>query len=552
MNAMTLERALGNRMPGNGMAAGRMQAERTAQDEIGRRRYLALWFPFLPIDRLRIARPDLWTAQGEGPGVVVEQVRGAMRLATLDADALALGLTPGMTLADARAREPDLRVFDADPHGDQDWLERLCDGCARYTPVAALDSPFGLMLDITGCAHLWGGEEMLAREATERLERHGMRVRHALAGTAEGAHALCRFPVGATADEDAALRRLPVEALRLEEGSAVALRRAGLRTVGDLAARPAAVLASRFGEEAVDALNNLLGLGRRPLAPRQLRPAIRIERRFAEPMGSTAFALRTLEEMAAEAGDRLSERGQGGRRFETLFFRSDGLAFPLRVETGLPVRDAPAIMRLVQERIDALSDPLDPGFGFDMLRLTVPQTEPMAPTQLALEGGEARREESVSALVDRLSIRAGRARIQRLHPRDSHIPEQAQLALPAVESRAPMNWPQGAQEEPPMRPLHLFDPPQPIDVVAEVPDGPPHRFRWRKVLHEVTRYEGPERIAPQWWTASNGALGGESVGLTRDYYRVEDARGRRYWIFRHGLYGAEAEHPGWYIHGLFA
>lgn len=517
-----------------------------------RARYLALWFPFLPIDRLRIARPDLW-AQGEGPVAVVEAVRGAMRLATLNPQALALGLSPGMTLADARAQEPDLRVFDTDPHGDQDWLERLCDGCARYTPAAALDPPFGLMLDITGCAHLWGGEEALTREVADRLERHGLRVRHALAGTAEAAYALCRFPVGAAADEDAALRRLPVEALRLEEESAVALRRAGLRTVGDLAARPAATLAARFGEEAVDALHGLLGLARRPLAPRRPRPAIRIERRFAEPMGSTAFALKIVEEMAVEAGERLGERGQGGRRFEAVFFRSDGLAFPLRVETGLPVRDAPAIMRLVRERLDSLSDPLDPGFGFDMVRLTVPQTEAMAPTQLALEGGEARKDEGLAALVDRLSIRAGRGRIQRLAPVDSHIPEQAQLALPAVESRAPVNWPAQADPgDPPMRPLHLFDPPEPIESVADVPDGPPHRFRWRRALHEVTRYEGPERIAPEWWTAKDGALEGESTGLTRDYYRVEDARGRRYWIFRHGLYATEAVHPGWFIHGLFA
>lgn len=483
----------------------------------------------------------------------MEQVRGAMRLTTLDHDALAIGLTPGMTLADARAREPDLRVFDADPHADQDWLERLCDGCARYTPMAALDPPFGLMLDISGCAHLWGGEEALAREVADRLERHGLRLRHALAGTAEGAHALCRFAVGAAADEDAALRRLPVEALRLDRESAVALRRAGLRTVGDLAARPAATLAARFGEDAVDALHGLLGLGRRPLAPRRPRPAVRIERRFADPMGSTAFALRTLEEMALEAGERLAERGQGGRRFEAVFFRSDGLAFPLRVETSLPVRDAPAIMRLMRERIDALSDPLDPGFGFDMLRLTVPQAEPMAPTQLALEGGEARREEGVAALVDRLSIRAGRERIQRLMPMDSHIPEQAQLALPAVEHRAPVNWARtGEAGDPPLRPIHLFDPPQPIEVIAEVPDGPPHRFRWRRAVHEVTRYEGPERISPSWWTAEDGTLASDSAGLTRDYYRVEDARGRRYWIFRHGLYGTEALHPGWYIHGLFA
>ncbi|WP_367349011.1 Y-family DNA polymerase [Sphingobium yanoikuyae] len=528
-----------------------MSMDRT--DSRAARRYLALWFPFLPIDRLRIARPDLWAAQGDAPAVVVENVRGAMRLATLDADALAAGLTAGMTLADARAREPELRVFEADPHGDQDWLERLCDGCARYTPNAALDSGHGLMLDISGCAHLWDGEAELAQAATDRLERHGMRVRHAIAASPEAAHALARFPAAPAPDEDAAVRRLPVEALELEAESAVALRRAGLRTVGDLAARPAAALAARFGEEAVDALHALLGLGHRPLAPRRPRPAIRVERRFAEPMGSSAHAVKIVAEMAAEAGEQLAERGQGGRRFEAVFFRSDGLAFPIRVETSLPIRDAPAIMRLFQERIDSLSDPLDPGFGFDMLRLTVPRADPMAPTQLALEGGEARKSEGVEVLVDRLSIRAGRARIQRLEPRDSHIPEQAQLALPAVEHRAPEGWaPVGEPGDPPMRPLHLFDPPQPIDVVAEVPDGPPHRFRWRRTLHEVTRFEGPERIAPQWWQAKDGAIEGESTGRTRDYYRVEDARGRRYWIFRHGLYGAETIHPSWYIHGLFA
>ena len=484
---------------------------------------------------------------------VVEPVRGAMRLAALDADALAIGLTPGMTLADARAREPDLAVFDADPHADQDWLERLCDGCARYTPIAAIDPPHGLMLDITGCAHLWDGEEALARAACERLEQRGVEVRHAIAATPEGAHALARYAAAPAPDEEAALRRLPVEALRLEEESAVALRRAGLRTVGDCAARPAAALAARFGEDAVDALHRLLGLDHRPLAPRRSRPVVRIERRFAEPIGSTAYALRTLADMAAEAGERLSERGEGGRRFEILFFRTDGLAFPLRVETSLAVRDAPSIMQLAREKIDSLSDPIDPGFGFDMLRLTVPRTEPMAATQLALEGGEARREDGVAALVDRLSIRAGRTRIQRLAPRDSHIPEQAQLALPAVESRPPQSWTLESEEgDPPMRPIHLFDPPQPIEVMAEVPDGPPHRFRWRRSSHEVARYEGPERIAPEWWKAKDGALQGDGAGLTRDYYRIEDMRGRRYWIFRHGLYGTEATHPGWYIHGLFA
>jgi protein ImuB len=531
------------------------QEQQEEPQEVGERRYLALWFPFLPFDRLRIARPELWGGVAGGhhaPAIMVEKIRGAMRLSAADADALALGLAPGLTLADARAQVPDLRVFDDDPHADQDWLERLCDGCGRYTPIAALDWPHGLMLDIGGCAHLWGGEAGMADAVVERFSQRGILVRHARAGTPEAAHALARHAGASAPDETAAILRLPVAALRLEDEAEVALRRAGLRSIGDLASRPASVLAARFGAEAVTALERLLGTAARPLDPRRAVPSILVERRFAEPVGSTAYALKAMEGLVEEACVQLAERGQGGRRFAALFFRSDGLAFPLRAESSLPLRDPPSIMRLLHERIDSLSDPLDPGFGFDMLRLSVPAAEALAPSQLALEGGAAKREESVAALVDRLSIRAGRRRIQRLVPQGSHIPEQAQLALPAVETRTPAPWPTRDEPgDPPLRPIQLFDPPQPIDVLAEVPDGPPHRFRWRRALHEVTRFEGPERIAPEWWTAPDGALDG-GAGHTRDYFRVEDVRGRRFWIYRDGLYGSEAVNPHWYLHGLFA
>ena len=495
------------------------------------------------------------------PTAFVEKMRGAMRLCALDSDALALGLSPGMPLADARAQVPELRMFDIDPHADQNWLERLCDGTARYTPMAAVDPPAGLMLDIGGCAHLFGGEAALLEDAVARLQASGVRVRAALGDTAEAAHALARFSGPPAPDEAAAIRRLPVAALRLSSDSEMALRRAGLKTVGDVAARPAATLAARFGAEAVDALHLLLGKAARPLGPRRVPPAIQIERVFAEPVARTDYAMAALEQMVAQACIQLGERAQGGRRFHATFFRSDGLAFLLRVETSLPVRDPPAIMRLFAERIDSLSDPIDPGFGFDMVRLAIPRAEPLAASQLALEGGKAKESAGVAALLDALATRAGRDRILRLTPVDSHIPEQAQLALPAVESRPPAAWqaePSHRPHDPPTRPIHLFDPPQRIDVMAQVPDGPPHRFRWRRALHQVTRFEGPERIAPQWWKIGDGQLEkpeygqGKDAFLTRDYYRVEDARGRRFWIFRHGLYGSERSDPLWYVHGLFA
>jgi protein ImuB len=253
----------------------------------------------------------------------------------------------------------------------------------------------------------------------------------------------------------------------------------------------------------------------------------------------------SIETLLEQAARQMAKSYRGGRRFEVLLFRTDGLVRRLRVETGLPSRDVALVMRLFRERIEALSDPIDPGFGFDLVRLSVPLLEELAPVQLPLEGG-ALAEGELAALIDRLSTRLGRGRVRRLVARDTHCPEQAELALPAVDAGKPGMWPLPEPGEPPLRPIHLFDPPQPIEVMAEVPDGPPMRFNWRRVQHDVIRHEGPERIGALWWRrADNG-------GLTRDYYRVEDRQGRRFWIFRHGLYGAEAKNPGWYVHGLFA
>jgi len=185
-----------------------------------------------------------------------------------------------------------------------------------------------------------------------------------------------------------------------------------------------------------------------------------------------------------------------------------------------------------------------------MVRLVVPVTETLAPEQLQLEGRSVA-EVEIAGLIDRLSTRLGRSRIQQLQPNDSHIPEQAAFALPAQDRPAQIEWPKPEEGDPPFRPLQLFDPPQPITVIAEIPDGPPRRFQWQRASHLIVRYEGPERIAPEWWRRKEGHTPGKG-GLTRDYYRVEDAGGRRFWIFRHGLYGTEKASPDWYLHGLFA
>lgn len=497
------------------------------------RRYLAVFLPFLSSERIKRGKPpDL-------PFALIEKQRGSMRLVAVDSAALALGLIPGVPLADARARVPELVVFDADARADAALLDWLAEACDRYTPMVATDPPHGLILDITGCVHPFAdGERGLAADLAKRLARLGLTAHLSMATTPDTAAALARH-----GGDD--VRALPVKALRVEANIHVALVRAGLKTIGDVAKLPSAPLAARFGEDLPVLLARLLGEADVRITPRRMLAEIETETRFAEPVSRTEDALRAVGRLVEEAAVILSERGVGGRCFSVVLFRSDGHVARLSVETGLPTRDPAVLDRLFRERIDALADPLDPGFGYDMIRLAVDVVEPLANEQLLLEGGKVADRE-LAALIDRLGTRLGRNRVRRFASIDTHIPEQAVLEFPAIETRKTGTWPKPEPGAPPLRPIHLFDPPHRIEVIAEVPDGPPRRFKWRRTMYEVARHEGPERIAAEWWMRR------DNRGLTRDYYRVEDVSGRRYWLFRHGLYGTEKAHPNWYLHGLFA
>ena len=504
------------------------------------RRTLALFLPWLPSERIIRAQgpPD-------HPFALTEKIRGAMVIMAADRQAASLGLGPGMKLADARARVPDLLAFDHDPLADADLLSRLAEACERYTPMVAVDPPCALILDITGAAHLHDNEQTLAQDAEHRLDEAGYSACWALAGTPDAALALARHGL-----KEGAEAQLPVAALAMDAKIHQALERAGLYKIGDIAERPRANLAARFGMELTVRLDRILGLEDRPIDPLRRIGNVVTERRFAEPLTHIDNALACLSELFAEASERLNERGLGARMIRMLLFRCDGDVARLGLETGAPTRDAALFKRLLRERIEALNDALNPGFGYDLIRLNIVASEPLAAQQLRLEGGEDRQGDEV-ALVSQLSTRLGRDRVQKFMPADSHIPEQGLLALPALNAPPPAPWKMHSADNPPMRPLHMFDPPQRVQVIAEVPDGPPHRFTWRRKTHQVVRYEGPERIASEWWQRTDGQQPGNG-GLTRDYYRVEDARGRRYWLFRHGLYGEEKANPDWYVHGLFA
>jgi protein ImuB len=512
---------------------------------------LALWLPSLPTDRFAIDRAKKAPhadAPPEAGTVLVERTQNALRLFAVDAPAAAQGLAPGMSLADARARAPDLLAAPADPAGDARLLERLAAFCDRFTPWVALDPPDALILDVTGCAHLFGGEAALRETVLETLRRRGFAARVVIASGADAALALVRFSsaeIVAPAAEEAAVRALPVRALRCAPTALTGLARAGLARIEDLAIRPPQAFAARFGPDFVAGLDAVLGRRDAPRAPVRAAPAHAVDRLFAEPLGHMAGIAAALDDLAGALAADLEAAGAGGRAFEASFFRADGAVRRIRVETGRAVRDARAIAALFREKMDALADPLDPGFGYDSLRLAAAIADPLAARQIDLAGraGEAG---EIGDLADRLTARFGADRVLRFAARDAHDPVRA-AAWRAAAAGAPAKeqaWTRADPGEPPLRPLHLFDPPHPIEALAEVPDGPPLRFRWRRRAHDVALSEGPERIAPDWRRA-------EPDAPARDYYRVEDREGRRFWLFREGEYGGPAP-PRWFICGLFA
>jgi protein ImuB len=508
------------------------------------RRYLALWFPFLPAERLARLRPEAGAAPDETPVALVERARGTRRVFAVDRRAAALGAAPGQTLAEVQARIAPLAVLTADREADAAFLTWLAGRCERFTPLVALAPPDGLMLDITGCAHLFHGEAGLRAALHGRL---GLSLRDSIAGTPDAARALARFgpshleaPRFGPAEDVAAL---PVAALEAEPATTRALLRAGLKTIGDLAARPAGALTARFGADPARRLARILGREDTRIVPHRLPDACTVERHFPEPLVQAQAVEAVLAELITALTTLLAQRGAGGRGFEASLFRSDGQLRRILVETGRPSRDAGAILRLFALRIAALNEPIDAGFGIETVRLAATHTETLAPLQPELDGGSGEGTE-VAELIDRLVARLGRDRVLRFAARDSHIPERAARVVPAQlpSALAARAW--TAPPGPPARPLRLFDPPEPIETLAEVPDGTPLRFRWRRALHEVARAEGPERIAPEWWRTAGEA--------TRDYYRLEDREGRRFWVFRDGLHGVDGAAPCWFLHGLFA
>ncbi len=471
------------------------------------------------------------------------------RLYAVDETAARLGLFAGQKATDAAALVPELKTAEADPAADAAALLALADWCARFSPAVALDPPDGLFLDIAGVAHLWGGEAAMAADLSGRLAGNGLPVRTAVAASPGAAWALAHFALGDTValpTETEALLRLPTAALRLEPAEAGQIARLGLVTIGALAALPRDQLARRFGSGVLVRLDQALGRAREALVFRRPPNPWFDRLAFAEPISALEDLARATADIAEKLCARLEAEGQGARRFELGFHRLDGVVKPLTIGLALPGRSAGVIARLFAPKLETV----DPGFGVEVVTLSAEAVERLSPRQKRLdERGQPDLEDGLAPLVDRLVGRLGEDAVWRVEPFPSHEPERAVLRRPPLSPRSPglsAAEPDAWDSERP-RPLRLLRHPETIEVMAPVPDDPPVFFRWRGVAHRVRRAEGPERLAEEWWRRPFELAG---PGRVRDYYRVEDEAGGRFWVYRDGLYQT-GEPPRWWLHGLF-
>ena len=572
------------------------------------KRFLCVWFPDWPLVRLRRARSGQATGSAHRfanrpeprqPFVLVESGAHGLLVVAANAPARQLGVNEGLRFTDARARAPALVSEDIDRKGDAAALMALARWMIRLTPLVALDGEDGLMLETTGCDHLLGGEVAMMEKLGALLEAQGLPHQLGLASTPGAASALARAAPGtrlADGEEAEGLAGLPVSALRLSPAAGTLLRRFGLTRIGQLYGIDRKALARRFRSAAeADAvrlrLDQALGLRREPLSPLRPVPARTARLSCPEPIASSEAVRTGLEWLTAELCAQLSEFGQGARGFCLLAFRADGSQDMVEVRAARPVRSPKHVLRLFAEKLDRI----DPGFGIDLLLLEAHRTGPMETGAVALSGDLAASdldEVALSALADRITARLGEGRVEVADFRESHVPEEGEKvmafdgALPAPYEFMPVAGP---------RPIRLFARPEPVEVLAEVPDGPPLRFIWRRIVRRVVRADGPERISPEWWRhlapppaaphpdglarkwltpkmdpradatqitktrarwEAMQAPGSEPVKdlpRARDYYRVEDEEGRRYWVFRDGLYeDGRGGPPQWYVQGLFA
>ena len=482
-----------------------------------------MWFARLPSERLLRARPV------EGPFAVTLSEGNHDRLYALNLEAEGQGLERGMGLADARAYVPDLITRPADIDADRRFLTMLARWATRYTPHAGLDGENGLVLDITGAAHLFDGETAMLEDMKERLARARLSVKIGIADTRGAAWALSHFAPGIAppGKTGAALGPLPVAALRIDEKTATALKRLGLNTIADMAVLPRATLARRFDMALIARLDQATGERGEAVSPLSEPPHYGVRMTFPEPIGLVDDVMAALSRLLDTLCQRLKAREAGARAIALAVERVDQSDQRVTLRLARPMRDAPRILKLFERPVGEI----EAGFGIERIRLEALDVEALPAEQIG-EGGLVEGE-ALDDLVTRLGARIGLDNIVRFQPVASHIPERGFTEIPGACGRVEAEW---RMDQP--RPVRLF-PPEP--VTSDAARRPPSRFSWRRMRLETASSRGPERIAPEWWRPDEAWRSG-----LRDYWRVETRQGLRLWMFH------TPQAPGWFVHGLFA
>ncbi|MBV9511961.1 MAG: DNA polymerase Y family protein [Caulobacteraceae bacterium] len=505
------------------------------------RRVVSLYLPTWPTDRWR-RRLGKNPPPAEAPVILVGRVARKRLVVAADAAALALQLEPGMAATQARALCAELIVDDADPDGDAAALDQLALWALKlYAPIVAVDPPAGLVVDATGAAHLFGGEQGLLDDMVARLARAGYAAQAAMAGTWGAAHALARFVARPTmivpSDQSGrAIAHLPTWALRLPDGMADALGKMGIDTIGEIEAKPRAPLALRFGPELTRRLDQAYGRASEPIETVELPELIQIRRAFAEPIGAPETLARYTLKLVEALCQALEAKGLGARTLDLRFHRVDNRIEVIRVGLSKPTRTIKQLTRLLCDKLETI----DPGFGVETMVLAAPSAEPLTWKPVASDLTEPAVPD-VADLVDTLANRLGAGRLYRVAPAQSDVPERSVRKLeptaPPTGETWPAHWP---------RPARLLARPEKIETLALLPDQPPTAFTWRGVRRRVKRADGPERIFGEWWRRDG------EVDAVRDYFQLEDEAGERFWVYRRG----DGEQPetgdlSWFMHGLF-
>ena len=542
------------------------------------KRIISLWFPKLATDRLARAGEKDWLARAAATVVWRD---GCPRLAALNPHARAAGLRVHMRLADARTLVPDLVTTAGEPQVDRTLIEAIAGWCDRYTPWVAVDplgaalaeeeatlvcsaggfgGDAGLLLDVTGCGHLYGqgeaGERALLADLVERLARHDFTCRAAMADTAGAAWALARYAEKQAAlfcphnGQREALAALPIDGLRLDPGTLETFLKLGLRRIGDLYSIPRAPLSRRFGDLPLSRLDQALGRVDEPIEPRRPPPVFRSRISFAEPIGRPEDIAAATDRLILALCRQFEQASVGARKLELALYRVDGSVDRTAIGTSRPNRDAPKLLKLFEEKLGAL----DPGFGVELMILGAPEVEEWTGAQdyLPETGTPARsswHEDGTLDLADRLALRLGAENVVRLAPHDSHLPNRVQIAVPFATTVPEGAWARLASMKG-ARPTRLLQRPEEIAVTAMMPDDPPRQFQWHRHTHRIVRVQGPERIADEWWRSRppTKVVPANIVPPVRDYYRVEDKDGARFWVFRDGMVNTDK----WFLHGFCA